>query len=273
MLIYQIVHIESGRKYIGQTTRKSQIRFREHLYSLRKGNHGNRFLQSMWDKYGEQAFRFEIIKEVKTLEELNQSEIEIIKNGTDLSNLAVGGNAFAHDIKIKKAIGEYNKIPIVAMNVKSGEIRYYDSAADAKGDGFDEKCIRKCVLGFVSKKRGRDSESISHKGWVWMSRKDFTTQKLQCRADRAKVAKIRKERSVIGMNVFTDEKITFKSAMEAGRNGFKSACVYKACNKYSAVHKGYVWVFSDTEDPQSLLKEKKEYVTSKPRTGPKSWQS
>src|SRR5574337_1155403 len=129
MLIYQIIHIASGHKYIGQTSRPAIKRWREHLYALRSNKHPNRYLQAAWNKYGEDAFRFEPLKEAGTLEELNRSEIELIKNGSDLYNLSEGGNAHIHDIKAKRAIGESNKIPIVGMDIKTGKIKEYASAA------------------------------------------------------------------------------------------------------------------------------------------------
>ena len=273
MLLYQIIHIESGKKYAGQTTRKAIVRWREHLYALRKGKHGNRHLQSAWTKYGEQAFQFEIVKEYNTLDELNEAEIELIKNGGDLYNLAEGGNAFQHLEKSKKVIGESNKKPIVGMCVKAGEVKEYDSAADAKKDGFDPTRIRKCVLGFISKRKdGTTFESVSHKGWVWMSKEIATLEALKSKCDIAKISKVRKERPVIGMNVFTKEIRQFKSASEASRNGFNLTNVHRACNSFSAVHKGFVWSYDDIDNPQSLLQDKILLVMSSIRTGPKSWQ-
>lgn len=273
MLLYQIVHIETGFKYIGQTSRPAIERWREHLYPLRKNKHHNRYLQAAWNKYGESAFRFEIIKEFNTLDELNKAEVEMIQNGTNLYNLAEGGNSHTHSDESKKKIGESAKIPIIGMNVKTREVRKYDSAADTKIDGFDEKCVRKCALGFIStKKDGTTFKSISHKGWVWMEQSKFTIEELNTRCDIATVAKVRKERPVIGMNVFSKEIRQFKSTMDASRAGFNHTNVYRACKEFSVVHQGFVWVFADTENPQSLLEEKCSYVLSKVRTGPKSWQ-
>lgn len=273
MLLYQIIHLESGFKYVGQTTRPPIKRWREHLYPLRKGKHNNRHLQAAWNKYGELAFRFEIIKEYGTLEELNQAEIDLIRSGTNLYNLADGGNAFRHLDKSKMAIGESNKKPIVGMCIRTGEIREYDSAADAKKDGFDEKLIRKCVVGFVSKRiDGTTFESISHKGWVWISNKSGNLDLLKTKCDIAKIAKIRIERPVMGMNVFTKEIRQFKSASEAGRNGFNCQNVFRACKAENAVHKGFVWVYGDVLSPQSLLENKALKALSAVKRGPKSWQ-
>ena len=258
---------------MGQTARPSIKRWREHLYKLRKNKHQNRYLQAAWNKYGEKSFEFQVIKEFDSLEELNRAEIETIKNGSSLYNLSDGGNGYVHSLKTKKAIGKANKIPIIGMNVKTREVREYDSSVDAKVDGFDDKCIRKCVVGFVSKrKNGASFLSMSHKSWVWMSKKEATIEKLKERCDIAKKSKVRKERPVIGMDIFTKKCIVFCSASEAGRNGFRGTIVHRACNTFSCVHNGFVWAYGDIDCPQSLLKSKRKLVLSKTRTGPKSWQ-
>lgn len=273
MLLYQIVHLESGFKYVGQTSRPAIKRWREHLYPLRKNKHHNRYLQSAWNKYGEQSFKFEIIKEYNTLEELNQAEIELIRSGNNMFNLTDGGNGYQHLDKSKKAIGESNKRPIVGMCIKTGEIKEYKSAADAEIHGFNPTRIRKCVLGFVSKRKdGTTFASISHGGWVWMSKDQASAHELKLRCDIAKIAKVRKERPVIGMNVFTKEIRHFKSASEAGRNGFNLTNVHRACNVFSSIHKGFVWVFGDIESPQSLLEDKARHALSSSKRGPRSWQ-
>jgi hypothetical protein len=137
-------------------------------------------LQSAWTKYGESAFRFEIIKQFQSLEELNSAEIDVIRNGTDLYNLSDGGNGYTHNETDKKVIGEANKRPVIGMNIKTGEIREYASATDAKIDGFNQACIRKCAKGFIStRKDGSPFKSISHKGWVWMEKEISTCGNLK----------------------------------------------------------------------------------------------
>src|ERR1700743_3037811 len=58
--IYQIQHVESGRRYIG-----SLMDFmrgpRSHKHALRRVKHANPALQNAWNKYGEAAFSFKIL--------------------------------------------------------------------------------------------------------------------------------------------------------------------------------------------------------------------
>jgi len=275
MLIYQIVHLESGHKYIGQTTRPLIERWREHLYALRKSKHGNRYLQAAWNKYGEKAFKLQIVKEFSSLQELNKAEMELIQNGTDLYNLSPGGEGHTHSEYAKKMIGEANKLPIIGMDVKTREIKEYDSAADTKKGGFNEKCVRKCVTGFISKRKdGTTFTSISHKGWVWMSKEEATMEKLNEKCDIAKRGKIRFERPVTGINIFDQKVRSFRSASEAGRNGFNATVVHAACAGRVLIHMGFVWCYADIDNPQSLLERKrKSYLDNPPKTGPKSWKN
>jgi len=56
----------SGKVYIGQTKYvKSNVRKNVHLFELRHNKHGNRHLQFAFNKYGEQALVFDIIRKVE----------------------------------------------------------------------------------------------------------------------------------------------------------------------------------------------------------------
>lgn len=55
--IYQIVHVESGRRYIGSSINVN-LRLRKHRAQLRRGSHTNPSLQNAWLTHGEGAFEF-----------------------------------------------------------------------------------------------------------------------------------------------------------------------------------------------------------------------
>jgi group I intron endonuclease len=67
--IYQIRHIESGKVYVGSAV-DPRRRKSDHFKCLRKGAHHSRHLQRAWNKYGEDAFVFEIIEPVLFVEDL-----------------------------------------------------------------------------------------------------------------------------------------------------------------------------------------------------------
>ena len=88
MVIYKITHIETNRAYVGQTTGDVQARWRRHATS---DTHLGRAIK----KYGKQAFLFEVLAELATVEELNEKEIELIaKHCTIIPNgfnIEIGG--------------------------------------------------------------------------------------------------------------------------------------------------------------------------------------
>lgn len=59
--IYSITHIESGRVYVG-SSKCIADRWRQHRRALRAGKHHSSYLQRAWSKYGEDAFRFEVLE-------------------------------------------------------------------------------------------------------------------------------------------------------------------------------------------------------------------
>lgn len=62
--VYEIVNIRTGKKYFGSTVNYERRAFR-HKNELRNGTHPNRYLQLDFDKYGESAFRFNILEKGK----------------------------------------------------------------------------------------------------------------------------------------------------------------------------------------------------------------
>lgn len=55
--VYVIKCVSNGRFYVG-SSRNIKNRKRTHLKQLRKGKHHNAFLQRVYDKYGEDSFKF-----------------------------------------------------------------------------------------------------------------------------------------------------------------------------------------------------------------------
>lgn len=60
--IYRITHIASGKYYLGSSL-NTEKRLGEHLRLLRNSEHSNHHLQHAFDKYGAEAFCFEVIAE------------------------------------------------------------------------------------------------------------------------------------------------------------------------------------------------------------------
>ena len=105
--IYSITNICTGDMYIGQTIRHFTRRWNEHKRDLNSNNHNNKHLQSVWNKYGEEAFLFQIIHKCDELDNLNELEkyyikkYDCYKNGY---NLTLGGDGFVYDEEKNKEI-------------------------------------------------------------------------------------------------------------------------------------------------------------------------
>lgn len=78
--LYAIVHIASGKTYIGQTIQPFKTRLSKHLSDLRigDGRHGNWHLQRSFNKYGESAFVAYVVELAPDLPTLDRRERELI---------------------------------------------------------------------------------------------------------------------------------------------------------------------------------------------------
>ena len=88
--VYQILNKVNGKIYIGETLR-GELRWKGHLKTLRGNRHKNPKLQADFNKFGEEAFEWSIIKEVdKDKETLVLEEAKtmdsFLKEGKELYN-------------------------------------------------------------------------------------------------------------------------------------------------------------------------------------------
>lgn len=95
--IYRITCAATGKAYIGQST-NMRARAAYHVRHLRAGKHTNKYLQSAWNKHGEDSFAFDVLEVCpKAFDVLNEREIYWINAFNALSkdcgyNLATGGS-------------------------------------------------------------------------------------------------------------------------------------------------------------------------------------
>jgi group I intron endonuclease len=92
--IYCIENVINDKKYIG-LSRDIDRRWLEHRSELNRGDHANKYLQSAWNLYGEDTFKFYVI-ELCIPEELSDRECYYISKYHTLShengyNLTTGG--------------------------------------------------------------------------------------------------------------------------------------------------------------------------------------
>lgn len=73
MGVYEILNLENGRSYVGSTN-DMRRRWFNHINYLRRGVHGNPHLQAAYNKYGEGAFSFCVLEQVKDEAILDERE-------------------------------------------------------------------------------------------------------------------------------------------------------------------------------------------------------
>ena len=71
--IYKIINVVNNKFYVGSAVDLKRRKTR-HFSELRTGKHKNRYLQSSWDKYGEQAFVFVVVEPLTEQDDLLAAE-------------------------------------------------------------------------------------------------------------------------------------------------------------------------------------------------------
>lgn len=72
--VYKITNLKNGKIYIG-SAKCFQVRASQHQTQLRNNKHQNKHLQASWNKWGEDAFLFEVIEVAEGTKE-NRFEVE-----------------------------------------------------------------------------------------------------------------------------------------------------------------------------------------------------
>jgi len=115
--IYCIENLKNNKKYIGKSI-DIKIRFIGHKSKLKHNKHENIYLQSSWNKHGEENFKFYIIEECLE-SELEIKEVYYIKklktktpNGYNLTDGGEGlaGLKFSDDHKNKIRLSNLGKV-------------------------------------------------------------------------------------------------------------------------------------------------------------------
>lgn len=111
MHIYKFTHIESGKSYVGQTIQDPNVRRLEHISGSRYSKKTYHFHNAL-KKYGVENFKFEVIAEADSLEELNKLEefyaeaFDCYQNGYNIRK--AGGNKL-HSAESKIRMSESQK--------------------------------------------------------------------------------------------------------------------------------------------------------------------
>lgn len=109
MFVYCIENTVNGKKYVGQTVRPVEERWREHRSALNRGISESHHLQNSWTKYGSQNFEFYIIRSANSEDELDKLEDQLVAGNKGGYNLRPGGKTFRQTEATKRKISLANK--------------------------------------------------------------------------------------------------------------------------------------------------------------------
>lgn len=122
-VIYQITNMVNGKYYIGSAESFARREW-QHKYDLKRGSHKNPHLQAAWNKYGADAFVFEVIENVAPDREsfdVENSYLMKCVGSDDCYNI----NSDAHKPRLGKTHSEVTKAKIRANRIApKGEDHY-----------------------------------------------------------------------------------------------------------------------------------------------------
>jgi group I intron endonuclease len=136
--IYKIKNLINGKTYIGSTISKFNSRWNCHKSTLRRNVHKNRYLQSSWNKYGENHFKFEIVETIvnpnreiliqreKYFKDLFKSEYNIAPIDRPFGTINLGRKHTPETIEKMKISHKNHKMPIwfgeYISNIQKGKL-------------------------------------------------------------------------------------------------------------------------------------------------------
>lgn len=121
--LYEIRNTVTGNVYVG-VTQNFHMRFNRHRYEMRHNRHHSLYLQRAWNKYGEAAFDFVIVKECSPAEAISL-ETERLQNLDGLYNVSPcssGGDIISGHPERKDIIGR----------MKNSLVRHFEAMSPAE---------------------------------------------------------------------------------------------------------------------------------------------
>ena len=163
--IYKICNTENNKIYIGQTRRNIDIRWKQHLQSVKSDRDKNTVLYRAMNKYGSDKFNIQLIEEYsfdskdELIKTLNKEEIRYIYEYNSVKpngyNIQCGG----------KSPTESLKCPVDQYSLKGEFLNSYESISEVCSDvtkGFNHVHISECCKGKL----------YSSGGYVWRYKND-----------------------------------------------------------------------------------------------------
>lgn len=231
-VIYKIINLINDKIYIGSTC-DFVARKRKHLNSLRIQNHHSVLLQRSFDKYGEDAFKFQILEEVEDVELLLEREqyyLDLLKPSLNMT-LDIKSNFKSEEtilnflLSVQRAVYQIN---IETLKI----IKEWDSARCAmRGLGFKHSSAIAEVCSGVK---------LTYKGYFWRYVDQFDMESLKIHRQILLDKNLQKK-----INQFSSEGVfikTWNSIQEASiKLVIDKSDIWKASNGRLKTAGGYIW--------------------------------
>ncbi len=106
--IYIITCLPNGKRYVGSSV-QIPVRWSQHKTDLRGGYHGNAHFQRCWDKYGPEAFTWEVLERSspEELVEREQHYLDTLRpelNGSPNATAPMRGQTMSEEQKAKISV-------------------------------------------------------------------------------------------------------------------------------------------------------------------------
>lgn len=130
--IYKATNIINGKSYIGKTNDiKSRI-----WQHLRRYEREDCLFHREMEKYGDDNFSWDVLETTDTEEKAVELEKKYIQEYNTIKPFGYNMN--------KGGVGGHNSRPVVCLEFDGTYVKRYDSAGDAKKDGFNDSDVLLC---------------------------------------------------------------------------------------------------------------------------------
>lgn len=177
-IIYKIKNIITDKEYIGQTTKTLNKRIKEHEYNTIKG--GKCYIHNSMRKYGFNEFKFSILCECDSRNDLDEKEIFFIKeyntlfpHGYNLTNGGKGSSGYHPSKETRLKIGKGNKGKTVPLKIRK------QISISSKGKIRTKEHCKNISKGLTGKKQSEEHRKNNSKGQMGKKLTQSTKQKIR----------------------------------------------------------------------------------------------
>lgn len=241
--IYYIKCLVNNKIYIGQS-KNIRKRFNVHKFYLRNDKNGNPYLQSAWNKYGENNFEFVVI-EFCNEEILSEKEIYYIEKYKSMYNengynICPGGHHCSVSEETKKKMSKsHTKNAVLQFDLHGNLINKWENIKEFSTSIGKTKEIRS-----ISECCQKNTRRKTYLGYIWLFENDYIENglNLEYYLNRKHIVPT----SVVQIdknNNFINE---YKSIYDAAsKTNIKQQNIQRCCAKKCKTAGGFKWIYKE----------------------------